>query len=211
MKWFKTNPFIYFGTITIASLALLNWLESHDYANNLVASEALKEAPEVSQGRYPRNYVIQENTHQSREKLPEHIAIIKGALSMFADFSTATYPNIDIYIINDSQDDVIIPTDEEYPMLKLEGQDFWGTWFRAQSNQIQSHCYWGPMYRTLPPNSYVKIKAPYYSSGKQTTTRYKLYNESHKDENFVTDAIINLTSNEGKGCIIPSVAARNNL
>jgi hypothetical protein len=45
----------------------------------------------------------------------------------------------------------------------------------------------------------------------KTTTRYKLYNESRKDENFITDAITNLTSNEGKGSIIPSVAVKKNL
>ncbi|MCX6848137.1 MAG: hypothetical protein NTY98_04390 [Verrucomicrobia bacterium] len=120
-------------------------------------------------------------------KLPGGIPITEGKVTLFADYARAKKgDSIDVYLINRSDHDIVLNSQDGDVYLKLEAKNEDGTWTRAQPHAF-SWC--GNSYDFRPEvkkDCYYRIKGHQPKVGKAAKIRFRLYMQEGLD--LATDA-----------------------
>lgn len=119
-------------------------------------------------------------------KLPGGIPTTEGKVTLFADYTRAKVgENIDVYLINRSDHDIVLNSQDGDVYLKLEAKNEDGAWARAQPHAF-SWC--GNSYDFRPvvrKDCYYRIKGHQPKVGKPAKIRFRLYMQEGLD--LVTD------------------------
>lgn len=111
---------------------------------------------------------------QPVEQLPKGVPAPEGRLTLFVDYRGAANERLDCYLINRIADTVALPAQDRDLYLKQEAQGAGGRWFRTQKHHY-SWC--GNSYHLirLAPGRFIRVQAPFLSSGPPAIVRYRTY------------------------------------
>lgn len=99
-----------------------------------------------------------------------------------------------VYLINDTDSHLLIPSRDGDINLKLEAKQVDGCWRRAQGHWQDYMCGSGQKFLELPARQYVILKGYLPTAGKRTTVRYSIFNEV--DDRLTTDEFGGLCSED---------------
>ncbi len=121
--------------------------------------------------------------------LPQGLTFSAGKLSLVADYAHhVTGTPIPVYLINDSSRTLTLSTQDGDPSLKLERQDAFGIWQRAQ---IHYYSFCGNSYfqRALGAGHFFEFQGYQPGRGQEQKIRFAFYDQQD----------IDMASNEGMG------------
>lgn len=129
------------------------------------------------------------------DRLPGGIPSAEGKVTLVADYARAMKgQDVDVYLINRSDRDIVLDSQDGDVYLKLETKQEDGAWVRVQPHAF-SWC--GNSYDFRPvvkKECYYKIKGHQPEEGKAATIRFRLYMQEGLD--LVTEAGEGIVSDE---------------
>lgn len=125
--------------------------------------------------------------------LPDGLKPPAARLSLLADYEHAAHGRIPVYLINRTDEAVMLAAQDGDIYLKLEVQEPDGIWRRAQPHQL-SPC--GNSYGFRPPlqdNRFIELNGYQPSAGRTANIRFRLYRQT-----------LEIVSNVGVGIVSPA-------
>lgn len=108
--------------------------------------------------------------------LPSHVIAPEGIVTLFADYNNQIGSNVPVYLVNRSQKELELSSQDTDIYLKLEFEVAEGTWQRAQPH-ISSWCGNSYVQVNLNPGYFLKIKGYKPLKGQEARVRYALYGQ----------------------------------